>query len=315
MALNDVSYLFMRGGVDDEGVPGSLIPLPKEAVGIAGYADPYGIFPPTLYTIQGVAGTVSGEYIIPVRSAFWPGVPPHLQGILQMARDTLMSAKASDVYAARYWQAGGLPTTVITTEQELTDPQADSIGNRWRTRRAMGPDYPAVLGKGAEAKPWGADIGNALAIEARREITVEIANQFGLPARYLNVVPTGSSQTYANLNDEALSLERFTLSGFVDPIEDVISELLPESRTMKIDMSDLTRAGQESRYRAWAIATAGKPWMRPSEVRMLESLPPDAEIDAAESAALEASVSASEARSAPQEVEAVSDTTPANVGA
>lgn len=279
MALQDIAYLRMVGGVDDDGVPGSLIPLPTEAISPAGYADPFGIFPPTQYIISGVPGLVSGEEVIPMRSAFWPGVPPHLQGILKMARNTMMQAWASDAYGARYWQAGGSPTTVISTDQELTDPQAESIGNRWRDRRSRGPDYPAVLGKGAVANPWGADIANAVAIEARRELVVEIANLFGVPARYVNVVPTGNSMTYANLNDEALSLERFTLSGFIDPIQDVVSDLLPDENFMLIDMTRLTRASQEARYRSWAIATGSKPWMLPAEVRSEEGLPPNDDIE------------------------------------
>lgn len=284
MALQDITYLRMVGGVDDEGVPGSLIPLPTEAISPAGYSDPFGIFPPTQYSISGVPGIVSGEEVIPMRSAFWPGVPPHLQGILKMARNAMMQAWASDVYGARYWQAGGAPVTQISTEQELTDPQADGIGNRYRNRRAQGPDFPLVLGKGAKALPWGADIGNAVAIDARREIVVEIANLFGVPARYVNVVPTGQSMTYANINDEALSLERFTLSGFVDPIQDVVSDLLPEDRFMLIDMTRLTRASQESRFRAWQIATGNKAFMLPSEVRAEEGLPPNDDIDAFEEA-------------------------------
>lgn len=284
MALDDIAYLHMVGGVDDEGIPGSLIPLPREAITPAGYADPFGVFPPTAYTISGIPGTVSGEAVIPVRSAFWPGVPPHLVGILRMARDTMMQAKAQDTYGARYWQAGGSPTTQITTEQELTDPQADGIGRRYRDRRAMGPDFPLVLGKGAKAEPWGADISQATAVEARREIVVEVANLFGVPARYVNVVPTGNSMTYANLNDEALSLERFTLSGFVDPIQDVVSDLLPDERFMLIDMTRLTRASQEARFRAWAIATGNKAWMVPSEVRLEEGMAPNEDIDAFEEA-------------------------------
>lgn len=284
MALDDISYLYMTGGVDDEGIPGSLIPLPRQLVHVAGYSDPYGIFPPTQYLLQGRDDPISAEYIIPVRSAFWPGVPAHLVGILQMARNSMMAAMSSDNYASRYWQAGGSPTTVITTDQELNTPQAEDIANRWRDRRAKGPDYPAVLGKGAEAKPWGADISNAVAIEARRDIVVEIANLFGVNAQYLNVVPTGASKTYSNVQDEALSLERFTLSGFVDPIQDVISDLLPEDRYMLIDMTRLTRAGQESRFRAWQIATGMKPWMMPSEVRLEEGLPPSDGIDAIEEA-------------------------------
>ena len=121
-----------------------------------------------------------------------------------------------------------------------------------------------------------------MAIEARRELVVEIANLFGVPARYVNVVPTGNSMTYANLNDEALSLERFTLAGFVDPIQDVVSDLLPEDRFMLVDMTRLTRAGQEARFRAWAIATGNKPWMLPSEVRHEEGMPVNDDIETIE---------------------------------
>ena len=279
MALTDISYVYMVGGVDDEGVPGSLLPLPREACSPAGFIDPWGIFPPTLYTITGVSGTVSGEAVIPVRSAFWPGVPPHLQGILQMARNSLMSAWASDAYVSRYWQAGGTPVTQISTDQELDNAQAETLAGRWRDRRSMGPDYPAVLGKGAMAAPWGADVSSQLATEARRDIAAEVANLFGVPSHYINVNPPGSSQTYSNVQDEALSLDRFTLSGFYDPIQDLISDLLPEERFMLIDMTRLTRAAQESRFRSWAIATGNKPWMMPDEVRTEEGMAPNPDID------------------------------------
>jgi HK97 family phage portal protein len=288
MALTDVQYIYMVGGVDDEGVPGSLLPLPKEAIQPAGMVDPWGVFPPSQYTIAGIAGTVSGESVIPMRSAFWPGVPIHLQGILQMARNAMMMAFASDAYVSRYWQAGGSPTTQITTEQFLDDTQADAIGNRYRARRAKGPDYPLVLGQGASAQPWGADVSQQAAVEARREIVIEIANLFGVAAHYVNVTPTGSSMTYANIQDEALSLDRFTLAGFYDPIQDLVSDLLPEERFMLVDMTRLTRASQESRFRAWAIATGNKPWMMPDEVRTEEGLGPSPEIDAMEEARVKA---------------------------
>jgi HK97 family phage portal protein len=284
MALTDVSHLLMVGGVDDEGVPGSLLPIPREAISASGLVDPFGVFPPSEYRISGIPRAVSSEEVIPIRSAFWPGVPIHLQGILQMARNSMMMAHSSDAYVARYWQAGGSPTTQITTEQDLTDPQADGIGTRYRDRRAKGPDFPLVLGRGAKAEPWGADVSQQAAVEARREIVIEIANLFGVAANYLNVSPTGSSLTYSNIQDEALSLDRFTLAGFYDPIQDVVSDLLPEDRFMLIDMTRLTRAGQEARFRAWAIATGNKPWMMPEEVRVEEGLGPNDAIDALEEA-------------------------------
>jgi phage portal protein BeeE len=283
LLLDDISYLWMVGGVDDEGVPGSIVPLPRAAVSAAGLVDPWGIFPPTQYTISGVPGIVSGEAIIPLRSAIWPGVPAHLAGVLQMARNEMMASWSADTYAARYWQAGGSPVTVLRTEQDLTDGQAEGIGNRWRDRRTMGPDFPAVLSNGADAKPFGADVSNAVAVEARREMTLEVGRLFGVDGRYLDVTPVGGSQSYSNINDDALTLERFTLGGVIDPIQDVISELLPgdyqEGRRMVIDMTPLTRPGMEARYRSWAIATGNKPWMAPSEVRDQEGLEPDKTFD------------------------------------
>jgi len=188
---------------------------------------------------------------------------------------------------SRYWQAGGTPVTQITTEQELDNTQADAIAGRWRDRRSKGPDYPAVLGKGAMAQPWGADVSSQLAVEARRDIAAEVANLFGIPSHYINVNPPGSSMTYSNVQDEALSLDRFTLSGFYDPIQDVISDLLPEERFMLIDMTRLTRAAQESRFRAWAIATGNKPWMTGDEVRTEEGLGPNDAIDQMQEAQIE----------------------------
>jgi hypothetical protein len=281
MALDDLSHLYMVGGVDDEGVPGSLLPLPREAISPIGVVDPFGIFPPTQYRIAGVIPVVSGEAVIAIRSAFWPGVPPHLVGILRMARDTMMSAWAADSYASRFWQAGGAPTTYIKTDQELDDTQADSIGERYRNKRARGPDFPAVFGHGADLKAFGADLMSASASEARREMVIDIGRLFGVHASYLNVSLTGTSMTYSNLGDEVLSLERFTLAAFVDPIQDVISDLLPgveeaDQRRMEIDMSGFTAGAQEARYRAWAIATGNKPWMDTEEVRTAEGLAPGA---------------------------------------
>jgi HK97 family phage portal protein len=293
MALDDLCYLRMIGGVDDEGVPGSLVPLPREAIAPAGYADPWGIFPPTQYNISGVAGTVSAEEVIVMRSAFWPGVPPHLVGVLRMARNSLMQAWAADTYATKYWQSGGSPLTTLTTEQELTNPQAEVLAQRWLDRRMMGPTYPAVLGKGAHAEPYGADIAGGQAMrDAVQNITLEICNLFGVPGRYANVTPEGGSMTYANINDEALSLERFTLSGFIEPIEDVITDLLPEERNMQIDMTKLTRAGQESRFRAWQAALNQKPFMLAEEVRAYEGLPPSPELEQEAQAKVEAAAAA-----------------------
>lgn len=275
MCFSDYAHVHMIGGVDDEGVPGSLIPIPRDAISTVGPIDPWGLFPAKQYRISGVEGTVSGESVVRVASVFWPGVPPHLAGILRMARDTMMSAHAADAYASRYWQSGGAPVTILKTDQWVDDTQADEVGNRWRNRRAMGPDFPAVLGMGLDAKEWGADLSSQSGQDVRRAMVADIGNLFGVNVRYLNANIEGSSMTYSNLQDEAVSLDRYTLAGFYEPLQDLITDLLPDPRRMEIDMTAITQGSQESRFRAWQIAT-GKPWMDPEEVRAREGMSPGA---------------------------------------
>jgi len=283
MALYDLAYLWMVGGGDDEGVPGSLVPIPNLALAPTGLVDPWDILPPNQYRLSGMAGTIPGEAIVRVRGPIWPGVPPHLAGVLAMARATMSMTYSADAYAAKYWAAGGTPITQIVTDQELSDPQAEKIGTRWQTRRAMGPDFPAVMGKGAEAKPYGADPTSETAVEARRDMVTDVARLFGVPAHLaLAQTPAGSGMTYTNVESEGLSLDRYTLGGYVDPIQDAISGLLPGGwqggRRMVIDMSPLTRADQATRFAAWSIAlggSSGQPgWMTQAEVREAEGLPP-----------------------------------------
>lgn len=266
--------LWMVGGVDDEGVPGSLLPLPPDAVMPKGPVDPFGIREPARFTIGDVE--VSAEELLIIRRAELPSIPPHQASLLLLARKLFGQAIASDTGATRYWESGGAPVAVLSSDQPLTTPQAEEIASRWQSRRAMGPDYPAVLGRGATAQPWGADPTRESAVEARAAIVAGVGRLFGVPPRLLNA-PTSDPMTYATTEADSLDLIRFTLSGYRDPIADAISDLLPGDpilgRRCEIELDELTRAEQESRFRSWAIALGSK-FMSVDEVRAQEHLGP-----------------------------------------
>ena len=189
MALYDAAYLWRVGGRDPEGVPFSLLPIPPNAISPAGPIDAWGLIPPERYRI-GTGAEVDADEILIIRRSAWPTVPDHLAGLIRLARVSLGAALAAEGYASRYWQAGGSPLTVLTTEAELVGNQAEELAARWRDRRAQGPDYPAVLGKGATAKEWGANPTEASAVEARKELVSDIARMFGVPAHLLQA-PAG----------------------------------------------------------------------------------------------------------------------------
>ena len=279
LAMESVCYLLMVGGEDDDGAPWSLVPVAPQAIAPSEQADPWGMIPPTRYTIG--SEQVSAEQLVIVRRALWPGIPDHLGGVLRLARQAFGAALAADRYASRYWAAGGSPTTYISTAQEIDKTQASNIAELWRARRSMGPDYPAVLGKGAEAHPFGADPTQASAVDARKEITADIARYFGVPTRLVNA-PASDDETYANVESEGLDLLRYCLGDYTGAVEDGISGLLGDGRRMTLDPTSYTRGLQGDRYNAWATATGNKPWMLPREVREAEHLPPLSDLELAD---------------------------------
>lgn len=255
-ALYGVSYLLHVGGTDSEGSPWSLLPVPPRSIAPVGYVDPYYLSPPSEYVVAGM--NVSADDLTIIRRHPWPGVPEYMLGILSIARTQFQAYLAADFSASRYWLNGGPPTTVITTDQELDDPQADTIARRWRDRRALGADWPAVLGKGAHAEPWGADPTQQASVEARNGITADVGRYFGVPTRILNA-PAMDSETYANVENDALDLYRYTLRAYAGPIEDGVSEVLPGDylggRRMRVDPSAFIQGNLNDRALAWSALT------------------------------------------------------------
>lgn len=258
-ALYSTVYLLHVGGYDSEGIPWSLLPIPPGAITPAAIMDPWGILPASRYMV----GTteVGIEDLTIIRRAPFAGVPDHMAGLIRLARREFQTYLAADTHAARYWQNGGPTTTVITTDQELEPSDAATIAQRWVERRALGADYPAVLGKGAKAEPFGADPTTQSAVEARREMVADVGRYLGVPTRILNA-PAGDSETYSNVEGDATDLLRYTLRGYAGPIEDAISEHLPGDplvgRRMVIDATAFTAGSLLDRANAWgALVTSG----------------------------------------------------------
>jgi HK97 family phage portal protein len=258
-ALYNTVHLLYVGGYDSEGVPWSLLPIPPAAIFPLTPSDPWGLVQPSLYMVGGQ--TVSVDDMTIIRRAPFPGLTDQMAGILDVARRQFSAYLAADAHLQRYWVAGGPTITQITTDQELDDDQAADIANRWIARRAIGADYPAVFGKGAKAEPFGADPTTESAVEARREIVADVGRYFGVPTRILNA-PAGDSETYANTENDKVDLLALTLRGYMGPVEDGISELLPgdyiEGRRMRLDPTRLVQGDLASRAVAYpALVGAG----------------------------------------------------------
>jgi phage portal protein BeeE len=126
---------------------------------------------------------------------------------------------------------------------------------------------------GIEYKETGADPTSISAVEARKEMVADIGRYFGIPTHTLNA-PAGDSETYSSTEAGNQDLVRYTLQNYIGAIEDGISDQLPHGRRMRMDPQQLLDGTWYSRMQGFQLATSGKAWMLPQEVRDRLGLPP-----------------------------------------
>jgi HK97 family phage portal protein len=250
-ALYNTAYLLHTGGTDSQGVPWSLMPIPPGAIMPL---SPPGLSAPSRYFVGGQE--IDAESLSIIHRSPYPGISAQASGILDVARSQFQAYLAADTHLARYWVAGGPILSVITYPGSVTGEENELIATQWADRRMNGGTRPVVLPMGGEAKPWGADPTTDSAVEARREIVADIGRYFGVPSRILNA-PAGDSETYANVENDATDLWRYTLRGYAGPIEDAVSELLPGDyiggRRMRFDPVRYLQGDLQSRAQAYPM--------------------------------------------------------------
>jgi HK97 family phage portal protein len=273
LALYDVAYLLKVGGEDSEGVPMGLLPLDPRIVQPT-TVDQFGfvsIFPPREYFVGQTR--VSRDQLVILRRSPQPGIDETMGGVIRLARITFAGAIAAEGFTSRFWQGGGVPPGVLETDQKLPTGEGQRYSDEWLSRRQRGPDHWPVVDSGLKAKLLGADLTEASAVEARRELVADIARYFGVPTRIVNA-PTGDSETYTSTEGANLDLVRFTLQNYIGAIEDAISDLLPGGRRLVMDTWPITHGPELAMAQAFQLATGGKAWMLPEDVRDRVGLPP-----------------------------------------
>jgi HK97 family phage portal protein len=270
LALYDVCYLLKVGGTDSEGVPMGLWYLQPNLV-VPKTTDMFTIDLPSVYYVMGEE--VPRDQLVILHRSPQPMVWDWMSGVINMARVTFAAAIAAENYSSRYWQAGGSPLVVLESDANLDEAKANELSDRWAQKRSRGPDYAPVLSNGLKAKEFGADPTAAAAVEARKEMVADIGRYFGIPSHTLNA-PQGDNETYSNNEASNLDLVRYTLQNYIGAIEDAISDQLPRGRYMTMDTYRLVSGTALAQAQGFQLATAGKAWMTPDDVRDRIGLPP-----------------------------------------
>lgn len=206
------------------------------------------------------------------------------------ARETIGAGLAMDHYLNSFWKNSGVPPLVLQSEQELTPAARKRIRRDWdRVQRGFRNAWrTAILEQGVTAKPLSIPMKDSEFLASGQHTTQKICRWFSVFPSMIGAA-SADQMTYKNLEGESLRFRMFGMDPEWSLIEqtlewdpdlfplrpgDVEPQYFPQFvREKFLQVDPLTEAKIDS------IATGGRGWTKPSEVRKKKNLPPDSTID------------------------------------
>ncbi len=195
---------------------------------------------------------------------------------------------ATNVAAARFgkhwFDKDAHPTGILkNTRADLKPEQSRSIRQRFSQglRQASENGEPIVLGQSWEWQGIQVSPEEAQFLETLGASAADCARIYGPGFAEILGYPTGTPMSYANLQDRDIQLLKYGINPWLRELERVLSWFLPNPQYVIINRDALLQTNTLQRYQAHQIALGGKPWMQYGEVREIEDLPENAELEPA----------------------------------
>jgi HK97 family phage portal protein len=213
-------------------------------------------------------------------------MPGCLQGLSPIAHHatTIGLSLTAQRFGAQWFRDGAHPSALLSRDdEELDEDQARVAKSRFMSA-THGSREPVVLGGGWNYKPIQVPPEESQFLETHKYTAADCARIYGPGMPEILGYETGGSLTYANVEQRAVDLLKFTLDPWFTRLERDLSAMLPRGQYVKLNRAAILATDILTRYRAHNMAIAGR-FMAPSEARSIEDMPPltpaqQAEIDA-----------------------------------
>lgn len=197
--------------------------------------------------------------------------------VIKFAAQSIGLALAAEKYGARLFGSGNLMGGILTTEQQLTQEQAETLQERWE-RMSAGLDRShrtAVLDSGASFQSLTMPNDDAQLLESRDFQVTELARFLGIPP-YLMFQTEKTTSWGTGLEQQARGFTQFDLHpGWLGPTEQRITKelLVNTGNEARYDMTALMRGDSIARAEYYRVMReAGV--LSANEIRESEDLPP-----------------------------------------
>jgi HK97 family phage portal protein len=204
-----------------------------------------------------------------VRGLTMPGSQVGLSPIAYAAA-TLGVDLQSRKFAHDFFDGGGIPKAILTTDMKMTQEQSRTVKERLLS--TLRGREPLVLSDGVKYQTVAVSPEESQFLATQQANVAQIARFFGVPPEMVGG-SGGSSMTYANVEQRSLDFLTYGVAFWLKRLEDAISSELVQPQYVKFRVQDLLRTDAETQAKVHVQLLAGKV-VTPTEVRAEYGLPP-----------------------------------------
>lgn len=177
---------------------------------------------------------------------------------------------ASRQFSGDYFNAGGIPKAVLTSDMDINQTQATTL--KERLLAATRSREPLVLGKGVTYKAIQVSPEESQFLATQQFSVAQIARFFWLPAEMVGG-SSGDSMTYSSTEMRGRAFLTYSVAFWLKRLEDAMFRLMPGNQYVAFDTSAFTRTDAATQAQVDIELIAGRVMTR-DEIRARRNLPP-----------------------------------------
>ena len=220
--------------------------------------------------------TIAAENILHIRGLGFDGLNGY--SVIQFAATSLGLAKGAQEHGENFFKHGTALSGVLETPEVLDEPAIQRLRTQWQKLYGGVKNHhkPAVLEQGLKYAPVSLNAADSQLIETMQFTFRDVANWFGVPPHKLG---DNSRTAYNSLEQENQAFLDDALDYWLVVWEQEMREKLlserqkdRDSHFIEFERKALVRADLKTRAMYYKMATGGRPWMTPDEVRGKENV-------------------------------------------
>ncbi len=194
-------------------------------------------------------GSGPNRKLLPMEDVTWipfmafPGAARGLSAI-EYAGVAFALALAAMEYGQRWFAQGASPSFILSTEQTLGQEEVERIARKFLVEHSglQAAHIPLVLDSGLKADKISSTPDEAQYLNTLEYARSCVAAWFGLPPHLVGGSKEAGTSWGKTIEEQAMQFVDFTMSGYIVPIQEALSSLLPAGTSAAFDDSYIQRA-------------------------------------------------------------------------